>query len=92
MFRDDAQTVATYRRNTAGTPIDGVWITPGVEIQASGLTEFADWDHRTVWIDITESSIMPNRTIPDPHIEARRLRLGDGDSTTRYLALYRKSA
>ena len=89
-FREDAISLATHQRNTSGTPIDGIWTTPGIEIQASGYTEFSEWDHRTAWIDVTESSIMPPRTIPDLAIDARRLRLGDGDSAARYLKRYRQ--
>jgi hypothetical protein len=47
---------STYRRNTKNVPIDGIWVSPRIEIKAGGYFDFDEVisgsDHRTLWIDI----------------------------------------
>lgn len=47
----------TFRRNNTKTPIDGIWISPNISIQACGYFDydavFANTDHRCLWVDIS---------------------------------------
>jgi len=53
--------VATCNKNRNNIPIDGIWISPGLQISAAGMTGFGelhpDPDHRILWIDVTTSSL-----------------------------------
>ena len=48
---------ATFRRNNTKTPIDGIWISPSIEVQACGYFDydsvFANTDHRCLWADVS---------------------------------------
>jgi hypothetical protein len=60
--------VNTYRRNTKNVPIDGIWISPSLEIQAGGYFEFDEvfpgTDHRTLWVDITYNMAFGHNLAP----------------------------
>ena len=46
---------ATQNRNLTATPIDGIFVSAGVSVKASGYLEFHQYfqsDHRGLWIDI----------------------------------------
>ena len=46
---------ATQNRNLTDTPIDGIFVSSGVSVKASGYLEFHQYfqsDHRGLWIDI----------------------------------------
>jgi hypothetical protein len=47
---------STFRRNTARTPIDGIWISQDVKIHRGGYFEYDQFilnaDHRCIWVDI----------------------------------------
>jgi exonuclease III len=48
---------STFRRNNSKSPIDGIWASPGISIQAGGYFDYDEvlinTDHRCLWIDIT---------------------------------------
>jgi hypothetical protein len=48
---------STYKQNSSHTPIDGIWISPGLDITGGGYLPFdqlfSDTDHRGLWIDIS---------------------------------------
>ncbi len=48
---------ANFRRNTMNTPIDGLWISPNIEIKACGYFDydsvFLNTDHWCLWADIS---------------------------------------
>jgi hypothetical protein len=48
---------STFKRNMTNTSIDGIWATPGIQIQAGGYFDydavFQGTDHRCIWVDIT---------------------------------------
>lgn len=52
---------ATCNKNSNNVPIDGIFISPGLHIQAAGMTGFgelyADSDHRLLWVDIHMESL-----------------------------------
>ena len=53
---------ATCAKNTNRTPIDSIWISPGVEILQCGFLPFHDYrgfdsDHRLIWVEIDNASI-----------------------------------
>ena len=58
--------VATCNKNGNHIPIDGIWISPGLNIQRAGMTGFGelypDSDHRILWIDIQIESLFGFRT------------------------------
>jgi hypothetical protein len=65
--------VATCNKSTrSNNPIDGIWTTPGIHVQACGLTGFGDldlgtrMDHRVLWADITDESLF-GFPAPPPH-------------------------
>ena len=53
--------VATCNKNMSNTPIDGIFISPGLNVQAAGMTGFGelypDSDHRLLWVDIKLESL-----------------------------------
>jgi hypothetical protein len=48
---------STYRRNESRTPIDGIWVSPGLDIKAGGYLDYDQFllnaDHRCLWVDIS---------------------------------------
>jgi hypothetical protein len=48
---------STYKRNTKDVPIDGIWVSPTITINAGGYFAMDEviprTDHRTLWIDIS---------------------------------------
>ncbi len=47
---------ATFQRNNTRTPIDGIWVSPNVEVKACRYfaydSVFINTDHRCLWADI----------------------------------------
>ena len=86
------QGFSTYVRNTQNKIIDGMWTSPSLVPTNAGYTEFGEWDHRTVWADFNTEELLGNRKTPELHVDARRLRIRDGDAVERYLQHYRKAA
>jgi hypothetical protein len=72
---------ATYRRNNMKTPIDGCWISPGLEIIRGGYLSFdqlfQDTDHRGIWIDVSFTSAFGYKLPPTPKLKARKLNCRD---------------
>ena len=43
-------------------PIDGIWVSPGVDVEAAGMSGFEEHhvgksDHRMLWIEVSEDSV-----------------------------------
>ncbi len=59
---------ATHKRNSTSTPIDGIWITPGITIERGGYFPYDEvvmnTDHRCLWIDVPFSSVFGNDLPP----------------------------
>ena len=83
----DISPPATHNRNQNRIPIDGIWITPGIEIIFGGYGAFGDGcpsDHRALWIDISYSSIFGHAPEPLRHPTARKLKTNDPRLVHRY--------
>lgn len=84
--------VNTYRRNTRNVPIDGIWVSPNIEIKAGGYFAFDDvfqgTDHRTLWVDITYNIAFGHNMAPLVKPLARRLQCKDPRTVANYICKY----
>jgi hypothetical protein len=68
MRHPDRTKVATCNKNTRNIPIDGIWCSPGIEIEQAGMTSFEpthiDTDHRMLWADFATNSLFGYRPPP----------------------------
>jgi hypothetical protein len=68
MRHPDRPKVATCNKNTRNIPIDGIWCSPGIEIEQAGMTSFKpthiDTDHRMLWADFATNSLFGYRSPP----------------------------
>ena len=83
----DKPTVATFHRNTDGKPIDGIFATRGIKIQAGGYYAFdaeVKSPHRALWVDIDFESAFGTKLSPSNKAEARRLQTKDPRVVKRY--------
>ena len=84
--------VNTYRRNTKNVPIDGIWISPNLEIKAGGYFAFDEvfqgTDHRTLWVDITYNMAFGHNMAPLVKPQARRLQCKDPRLVDNYIRKY----
>jgi hypothetical protein len=54
-LHSDQSPPATHNRNQNRQPIDGIWVTQGIQITYGGYSAFGDAcpsDHRALWIDM----------------------------------------
>ena len=78
---------ATQQSNQSNTPIDGIFVSPGVELLSSGYLDFHQYfqsDHRGIWIDIDLWKTL-GRSKPTKSFPVRRLNTIDGRCIKRYL-------
>jgi hypothetical protein len=71
---------ATYNRNYSRQPIDGIWVSDGLEILRGGYTEFggaAPSDHRALWVDFHYTELFGHSILPTVKPSARRLNAND---------------
>lgn len=83
---------ATQKRNTTSTPIDGIWKTPGIEIEHGGYfgydEVFPNTDHRCLWIDVSFVSAF-GHVLPTPRKRTpKRLHCRDPRLVENYVKLY----
>jgi hypothetical protein len=80
--------VATCNKNSNNTPIDGIWITPGLTISKAGMTGFGelypDSDHRLLWIDVDNESLFGFRTPPPAKRPTESLPIRDPKAMSKY--------
>ena len=81
---------ATHNRNTTRTPIDALWVSPSVGITRAGYCPFdgpygMSSDHRLLWIEVTELSILGKHLPPSMKIPASRLKASDPRSRALYI-------
>jgi hypothetical protein len=58
---------ATYNHNYQQQPIDGLWVTDGLEILQGGFIEFggsAPSDHRVLWVDFHYTELFGHSILP----------------------------
>lgn len=68
---------ATQDRNMTDTPIDGIFVSAGVSVKASGYLDFQQYfqsDHRGLWIDIDLKSTLGGHHPSRSSFVPRRLR------------------
>jgi hypothetical protein len=84
---------ATYNRNYQQQPVDGLWVTEGLEI-LRGYTEFggsAPSDHRSLWVDFHYTELFGHSISPTIRPTARRLKSSDPRLVSRYIALTKRA-
>ena len=82
-------TAATCSKTRNNYPIDGIWISPALEVSAAGYLGFDDYpigntDHRLLWIDLTVSSCFGFQPPSAYYRAPRRLILNDPRVVNRY--------
>ncbi len=92
MERHGKRAVITYRRNTKNVPIDGIWISPSLEIRASGYFAFDEifqgTDHHTVWVDLAYTMAFGHNMAPIVKPQARRLQCKDPRLVANFIRKY----
>jgi hypothetical protein len=82
-------THATYNRNSKGKPIDGIFATAGVQIQAGGYNGFGETvtsTHRALWVDVSIQDLLGNSSRERPlSFQTRRLKTDDPRVVQRYV-------
>ena len=75
----------TFQRGTDA--IDGIFVSPTVKVKRAGFLGFGDipGDHRGIWLDVPQRSILGYKMADIPKASARRLKLDDPRIVDRYL-------
>jgi hypothetical protein len=80
---------ATCKANLTRTPIDGIWISPSVQVTRCGYLGYDEGppsdNHRVVWIDIDNESILGHRPPQLAPKLSKRLRTKDPRIIKRYI-------
>ena len=82
----------TPTHNNGSHPIDGIFVSPSLHIKESGYLPFG-WihsDHRMLWLDITEASVLGFNLPPILSANGRRLQCSDPRIYKRWIQLYKK--
>jgi len=93
--RHGLQGPATHKRNSTGTPIDGIWMSPGLSIEKGGYfayDEVLPSDHRCLWVDITFMSAFGHNMAPITKRKPKRLHCSDPRLVDNYIHLYHQFA
>ena len=74
----------TYHRGSHA--IDGIYVSPSIQVSRAGYLGFGDipGDHRGIWIDVEQRSILGYKMADIPIAKARRLKLNDPRVVQRY--------
>jgi exonuclease III len=86
---DLSQAPATFMHGS--TVIDGIWATPGIQVHKCGYFapgDVAVGDHSFLWMDVSYESALGHKPSLPQTFQARRLRLYDSKTTTKYLDTY----
>jgi hypothetical protein len=86
-------TVPTFHRNSDGKPIDGIFVTKGITLQAGGYYAFHEdvqSPHRALWIDISFQNAFGCKIQTSTPAEARRLKLKDPRVVKKYNKILEK--
>jgi hypothetical protein len=87
------QRLLTYSRNFQDTPIDGIFATPSIHLQAGGYLAFGEGpgvDHRALWLDISYQVAFGHSAPAMGQSNARRLTCEDPRIRQRYNELFRR--
>ena len=77
--------ISTYIRSETDRIIDGILVTPSIQIERCGYTDFNIWDHHMVWLDISTASSTFGADNPHTPIAGCRLKLQDLSTVTPLL-------
>ena len=80
----------TYNRNMNREPIDGLWVTQGLRVSASGYSAFNEGcpsDHRVLWIELKYDSVFGHHVDPLKYRQPKRLRSDDPRLVNKYNTL-----
>jgi len=87
---------ATSKRNFSSIPIDGIWTTPGIIMEAGGYFKFDEvfinTDHRCLWIDIHFVNAFGHNMPPLFRPKAKRLHCRDPRLVNNFISLYHQHA
>jgi hypothetical protein len=86
---------ATQKRNYTSSPIDGIWLSPGLEILKGGYFEYdavIPSDHRCLWIDLTFINAFGHNMPPIHRKQAHRLHCRDLRLVQNYVHLFHQYA
>ena len=76
--------------NRGSHPIDGIFISPTLEISSGGYLPFSEFpsDHRLIWIEVPFSTAFGYEMPPLSSPAARRLKLQDPACVQKFIAAY----
>ena len=74
----------TYQRGTDA--IDGIFVSPSIRVTKAGYLGFGEipGDHRGLWLDVEQRSILGYKMADIPIAQARRLKLDNPRVVRRY--------
>jgi len=94
--RHGLQGQGTRKRNSTSTPIDGIWVTPGINVVKAGYFDsyevVMNTDHRCVWIDVHFESVFGHDIPLAKRKAARGLHCKDPRLIDNYIKLYHQFA
>jgi hypothetical protein len=86
---------ATHKRNSTKTPIDGIWLSPGLRIERGGYFEYDEVipsDHRCLWVDLSFTMAFGHNMPPLCKRQPRRLHCKDPRLVENFINLYHQFA
>ncbi len=86
---------ATHKRNSTNSPIDGIWLSPGLQIERGGYFEYDDVipsDHRCVWVNLSFTTAFGHNIPPLCKRQPRRLHCKDPRLVENFVHLYHQFA
>jgi len=85
---------STFKRNSQRVPIDGLWGTLGISIEAGGYFHFDEvfvkTDHRCLWMDISFGTAFGHNMPPLFRPQAHRLHCRDPRLIDNFIHLYHR--
>jgi hypothetical protein len=94
--RHGLQGPGTHKRNSTSTPIDSIWVTPGINVVKAGYFDYDEvvmnTDHRCLWINVPFESVFGHDILPAMRKAARRLHCKDPRFIDNNIKLYHQFA
>jgi hypothetical protein len=91
LYKHGLQGPATHKRNSTSLPIDGIWVTQGLEILNCRYFEYDavfPSDHQCLWLDMTFMAAFGHNMAPLHKRTPRRLHCRDPRLINNYIKLY----
>lgn len=86
---------ATHKRNSTKTPIDGIWLSPGLKLERGGYFEYDEVipsDHRCLWVDLSFTMAFGHNMPPLCKRQLRRLHCKNPRLVENFINLYHQFA